>query len=121
MTERSPFVVVQEDIINRGNKVAPIEIESVFSDHPAVSAVLVTGVPDSKFGEAIHMLVVLKNTEVPSKQALIKWAKGRTDRFKLPDVMYHGETLPLGPTGKADRTALRRGILRSRYHKLDEN
>ena len=112
-----------KDLINRGgNKVAPIEVESVFSDHPAISAVLVTGVPDLKFGEAIHMLVVPKKiTEAPSKQALIDWASGRTDRFKLPDVVHHGETLPLGPTGKADRTALRRGILRSKYHKLDEN
>ena len=50
-----------KDLINRGgNKVAPIEVESVFSDHPAISAVLVTGVPDLKFGEAIHMLVVPK-------------------------------------------------------------
>jgi acyl-CoA synthetase (AMP-forming)/AMP-acid ligase II len=101
-----------KDLINRGgNKVAPIEVESVFADHPAISAVLVTGVPDPRFGEAIHMLVVPKNTEAPSKQALIDWAKDLTDRFKLPDVVHYGEMLPLGPTGKADRTALRRSIL----------
>ena len=101
-----------KDLINRGgNKVAPNEVESVFADHPAISAVLVTGVPDSRFGEAIHMLVVPKNAETPSKQALLDWAKDRTDQFKLPDAVHYGKMLPLGPTGKADRTALRRSIL----------
>jgi acyl-coenzyme A synthetase/AMP-(fatty) acid ligase len=57
------------------------------------------------------MLVVPKNAEAPSKQALIDWAKDRMDRFKLPDAVHYGEMLPLGPTGKADRTALRRSIL----------
>jgi len=101
-----------KDLINRGgNKVAPIEVEAVFADHPDIKAVLVTGVPDPKFGESIHMLVVPKNAKAPTKQALIDWAKDRTERFKLPDVVHYGEELPLGPTGKADRTALRHGIL----------
>ncbi|MEK9850835.1 MAG: AMP-binding protein, partial [Candidatus Puniceispirillum sp.] len=101
-----------KDLINRGgNKVAPMEVEAVFADHPEISAVLVTGVPDQQFGESIHMLVVPKNTEAPSRQALIDWAQDRTDRFKLPDVVHYGKELPLGPTGKADRTALRRSIL----------
>ena len=52
-----------------------------------------------------------KNAEAPGKQALINWAKDGTDRFKLPEAMHYGEMLPLGPTGKADRTALRRSIL----------
>ncbi len=101
-----------KDLINRGgNKVAPIEVEAVFADHPDIKAVLVTGVPDPKFGESIHMLVVPKNAKAPTKQALIDWAKDRTEQFKLPDVVHYGEELPLGPTGKADRTALRHGIL----------
>ena len=101
-----------KDLINRGgNKVAPIEVEAIFADHPAISAVLVPGVSDPQFGESIHMLVVPKNAKAPSKQALIDWAKDRTDRFKLPDVVHYGECLPLGPTGKADRTALRCSIL----------
>ena len=101
-----------KDLINRGgNKVAPIEVEAIFADHPAISAVLVTGVPDPQFGEAIHMLVVPKNAIAPNKQTLIDWAKNRTDRFKLPDVVHYGESLPLGPNGKADRNALRCRIL----------
>ena len=107
----TPRARIQDLINRRGNKVAPIEVESVFADHPAISAVLVTGVPDSRFGEAIHMLVVPKDAEAPSKQALIDWAIDRTDRFKLPDAVHYGKMLPLGPTGKADRTVLRRNIL----------
>ena len=52
-----------------------------------------------------------KNAEAPSKQVLIDWAKDRTERFKLPDTVHYGKVLPLGPNGKADRTALRHSIL----------
>jgi acyl-CoA synthetase (AMP-forming)/AMP-acid ligase II len=57
------------------------------------------------------MLVVPRNAEALTKQALIDWAKDRTEQFKLPDVVHYGEELPLGPTGKADRTALRHSII----------
>lgn len=101
-----------KDLINRGgNKVSPIEVESVFADHPAVSAVLATGVPDPQFGEAIHLLIVPKTEDAPSAEALIDWARCRTDRFKLPDVVHYAQSLPLGATGKADRAALRRNIV----------
>ena len=59
MMELSLFVVALRIYKRGGNKVAPIEVESVFRPS-AISAVLVTGVPDLKFGEAIHMLVVPK-------------------------------------------------------------
>jgi long-chain acyl-CoA synthetase len=97
-----------KDLINRGgNKISPIEVEAVFTNHPKVSAVLATGVPDPQFGEAIHLLIVPKYGKAPSAEALIKWARGRTDQFKLPDAIHYGQSLPLGPTGKADRAALR--------------
>jgi len=101
-----------KELINRGgNKVSPIEVEAVFANHPALRAVLATGVPDARLGEAIHLLVVPKDNDAPSADTLIDWARGRTDRFKLPDVVHYGQSLPLGATGKADRLALRRDIV----------
>lgn len=101
-----------KELINRGgNKVSPPEVESVFAGHPGVKAVLATGVPDARIGEAIHLLVVSHEDPPPKAEDLIDWAKGRTDRFKLPDVIHFGDALPLGNTGKADRAALRRDII----------
>lgn len=100
-----------KELINRGgNKVSPLEVEAVFAKHPAVRATLATGVPDPRFGEAIHLLVVPRDGAMLGAEALLAWARDRIDRFKLPDAVHFAAALPLGATGKADRTALRRSI-----------
>jgi acyl-CoA synthetase (AMP-forming)/AMP-acid ligase II len=98
-----------KEIINRGgNKVAPLEVERLFSTHPDVETALATGVRDSRLGEAIHLLVVPRTNASVTPETLREWAIGRIDRFKLPDYIHLGKDLPLGRTGKADRAALRR-------------
>lgn len=101
-----------KELINRGgNKVSPLEVEAVFAGHPGIAATLVTGVPDARLGEAIHLMVVPRREATLTVADLIDWARPRTDRFKLPDAIHFGAALPLGQTGKADRAALRREIL----------
>ncbi|MBY5987302.1 class I adenylate-forming enzyme family protein [Roseovarius atlanticus] len=101
-----------KELINRGgNKVSPLEVEAVFAEHPDISATLVTGVPDSRLGEAIHLMVVLQGDRSLTCNDLINWARPRTERFKLPDTIHFASALPLGQTGKADRAAMRREIL----------
>ncbi|WP_026759046.1 class I adenylate-forming enzyme family protein [Sediminimonas qiaohouensis] len=101
-----------KELINRGgNKVSPLEVEATFANHPDVQAVLATGVPDARIGEAIHLFVVPRETTRPTPENLLSWAHGRTDRFKLPDAIHFGSVLPLGATGKADRAALKRAIV----------
>lgn len=97
-----------KEIINRaGNKVSPLEIEGLFAAHPAVSAAMATGVTDPRLGEAVHLMVVPRPGARVTPEALREWAACRIERFKLPDRIHLGESLPLGRTGKADRAALR--------------
>lgn len=97
-----------KEIINRaGNKVSPHEVEALFAQHPAIREVLATGAYDPRLGEAIHLLVVSHRDEEPEPNAILEWAKGKIDRFKLPDHIHFGESLPVGQTGKADRKSLR--------------
>ncbi len=100
-----------KELINRaGNKVSPLEVERLFAAHPDVRAALATGVRDARLGEAIHLLVVPRPGARLDAEAMIAWAQGRTERFKLPDRIHFAEELPLGRTGKADRSALRRHL-----------
>lgn len=101
-----------KELINRGgNKVSPLEIEALFARHPSIVATLATGVPDTRFGEAIHLLVIPTEDHTLTPEILLDWARPQIDRFKLPDRIHFGLTIPLGGTGKADRMALRREIL----------
>ncbi len=100
------------DMVNRaGTKIAPLEVERVFSGHPDVADVLATGVPHAETGEALHVAVVLQNKADVTPDALWTWAGGRMDRHKLPDAVHIVETLPTGATGKADRNALRSALV----------
>ena len=46
--------------------------------------------------------------------ALRRWAAARIERYKLPDGIHFAKSLPLGATGKADRAALARMIMKAR-------
>lgn len=100
-----------KEVINRaGNKVSPQEIEVLFAKHPNISEVLATGAYDHRLGEAIHLLVVPCRGLELKPNTILEWAKGKIDRFKLPDHIHFGETLPVGQTGKVDRRSLRARI-----------
>ena len=96
-----------KDIISRGGiKIAPLEIDHLLSEHPAVAAALCAGVPDERLGEAVHAVVVRRAGADLDSATLRTWMLTRTERFKVPDVFYFRDALPSGPTGKADRRAV---------------
>ncbi|ACL55835.1 class I adenylate-forming enzyme family protein [Methylobacterium nodulans] len=97
-----------KEIVSRGgNKISPMEIETVLCRHQDVAAALCAGVPDARYGEAIHAVVVPKPGTCLTPDALKRWAGTQMERFKVPDVVVFSETLPVGPTGKASRAGVR--------------
>jgi fatty-acyl-CoA synthase len=97
-------------VITGGFNVFPREVEDVISTHPAVNMVMVVGVPDETWGEAVKAVVVLRPEYEPSDdltrelQQLVKEAKGSQQAPKSVDYV---ETLPLTPVGKPDKKAMR--------------
>ena len=103
----------RQDMVNRGgNKVAPLEVERVFLEHPEIAAALATGVEDPLKGETLHLMVVLAAGATATPDALRQWGRQRLDRYKVPDAVHIATTLPQGRTGKADRQALRDALSR---------
>lgn len=97
-----------KELISRGgNKVTPMEVERAIKQFDAVNDCMVVGAPDAILGERIHVLIVPNSGCVIEPDALRAFLLTRLDRFKLPDYIYVGEALPVGRTGKADRSALR--------------
>ncbi|RXF75624.1 class I adenylate-forming enzyme family protein [Hansschlegelia zhihuaiae] len=104
-----------KDLISRaGNKIYPAEVENALQLHPDVAACLCAGVPDEAVGERIHAAVVLKTRSVETGASLRSWLAGRLERYKIPDFISVIESIPLGPTGKASRAALRE-LVESRH------
>ena len=97
-------------IVTGGFNVFPREVEDVLGTHEAVGQVVVIGVPDEQWGEAVKAVVVLKpgfeaNDELgASMQALVKEAKGSVQSPKSVDFV---DAIPLTPVGKPDKKAVR--------------
>jgi acyl-CoA synthetase (AMP-forming)/AMP-acid ligase II len=100
----------KELIMRGGAKIAPLELDGLLAQHPAVAAALTVGVPDRVMGECIHVLVVPRGGEQIDEAELRTWVASRIDRFKQPDTYHFGPELPTGRTGKVDRATLRKKI-----------
>ncbi|MDX1540394.1 MAG: fatty acid--CoA ligase family protein, partial [Geminicoccaceae bacterium] len=97
---------IKEIVSRGGNKIAPAEIEALLLGHPAVEGALCAGVPDPLVGQSVHVLVVGRDGSAIDGEALLDWAQSRIERYKLPDAIHVVENLPVGPTGKLDRSAV---------------
>jgi oxalate---CoA ligase len=96
-----------KEIINRGGeKIAPLEIEEILLQHPAVGQAVVFAVPDSRLGEAVAAAVVLRPGTHVSETRLRGFVAGRLAFFKIPvRIVFLGQ-LPKGSTGKIQRIGL---------------
>jgi fatty-acyl-CoA synthase/long-chain acyl-CoA synthetase len=92
-------------IVSGGLNVYSAEVERVLADHPAVAEVLVVGVPDDDWGEAVHAVVV--PAESVSADDLRAFAGDALAAYKRPKSVEFVDDLPTTPLGKLDRSALR--------------
>ncbi|NMN57170.1 acyl-CoA synthetase (AMP-forming)/AMP-acid ligase II [Xanthobacter sp. SG618] len=89
-------------IISGGENVYPSEVEQVLAAHPQVRDVAVIGVPDGKWGERVHAVIVTENGASLSEAALAEWVKDGLAGYKRPrsfDFVRH-EDIPRNATGK---------------------
>jgi long-chain acyl-CoA synthetase len=103
------YVDRSADIIKyKGYRVSCSEIEAVLQDHPAVVAACVVGIPDSKVGERIKGIVVLKeDVRGVSGTDLMKWCKERLAPYKIPQYLEFRDMLPKSKVGKLLRREVR--------------
>jgi long-chain acyl-CoA synthetase len=98
----------KKDMILRGGfNVYPRELEEVIMTHPAVSLVAVIGVPDERLGEEVKAFVVRKPGAAVTEQDLLDWFRDQFAAYKYPRTVELVDSLPMGPTGKILKRALK--------------
>ena len=86
-----------------GEKVYPEEVEAVLKSHPAVYDVVVTGVPDERYGQRVAALVQLRpEVPAPSEADLIAHAREHVAGYKAPRLVVVVPEIRRSPSGKAD-------------------
>jgi cyclohexanecarboxylate-CoA ligase len=96
-------------IIRKGEKIAPLELETLLIQHPAVAEVAVVGLPDDERGERVcAVLVTRSDASAPSLDEVSSFlrAKGLMPQ-KLPEQVEIVSELPRTGLGKVAKLALR--------------
>jgi len=96
-----------KEMINRGGeKVAPVEVDEVLMDHPAVHQALTFAMPHDKLGEEVAAAIVLRDGATVSERELQDFANARLAAFKVPRRIVFLPEIPKGATGKLQRIGL---------------
>jgi acyl-CoA synthetase (AMP-forming)/AMP-acid ligase II len=98
---------IKEIIKSGGLTVIPTEIESVLMQHSSVRDVAVIGVPDERWGEAVHAFVTLSPGAVTSESELKSFCHERLTGYKRPKVIHIVAELPRTGIGKIARRVVR--------------
>ena len=98
-------------IVSGGENVYSVEVEDVLARHPAVAEVAVFGVPDERWGEAVHAVVVLRGA-VDDEAALVAELRAHyratIAAYKVPKMIeLRAEPLPKSGPGKVLKRAMR--------------
>ncbi len=94
-----------KEIINRGGeKISPLEVDSVLLDHPAIAQVVTFALPHPKLGEEVAAAVVLKGEA--TERDIRNFAAERMADFKVPRKVIILDEIPKGATGKMQRIGM---------------
>lgn len=96
-----------KEIINRGGeKIAPLEVDDILLDHPAVEQACTFAIPHDKLGEEVGSIVVVREGESVTKDEVQRFVRERLAAFKVPREILFLQDIPKGPTGKVQRIGM---------------
>ncbi len=97
-------------IIRAGENVAPLAIENVLINHPALMEAAAVGIPHQRLGEQVVACVVLKEGQQATESELKQYCREKLPPFSVPDHFQFYETLPKNTVGKILKTQLREEV-----------
>jgi acyl-CoA synthetase (AMP-forming)/AMP-acid ligase II len=97
-----------KDLIKTGGEwISSLDLENAACAHPAVAQVAVIGVKHPQWQERPLMFVVRKPNTDCCREDILQFLAGRVARWWLPEEVIFLDALPVGGTGKVQKTVLR--------------
>ncbi|MSZ60360.1 MAG: AMP-binding protein, partial [Actinobacteria bacterium] len=90
-----------------GEKVFPEEVEEMVKTHASVRDAVAVGIPDTRFGETICVVVEAEPGETPTLEELSAHVKSRLAAYKAPRNVVVISTIGRAPNGKVDYKRLK--------------
>lgn len=99
---------IKDMVISGGENVYPAEVEEVLGRHPGVASSAVIGIPNDKWGETVHAVVVLRPGVSLTDAMLIAHCHTHLSGYKCPKSIEFRMALPLSAAGKVLKGELRK-------------
>ena len=98
---------LKDMVVTGGENVYSAEVENAIAQLPQVSMCAVVGVPDDQWGERVHAVVVLREGQVLTAEALVAHCKTLIAGYKCPRSVEFCDAIPLSSAGKMLKYKLR--------------
>ncbi|MGW0610914.1 o-succinylbenzoate--CoA ligase [Streptomyces sp. NPDC002788] len=98
---------IKDMIISGGENIYPAEIEDRLLAHPDIVECAVIGVPDDKWGEVPHAVVVPREGAALDPDEVLASLAGRLAKYKIPKSVVVADELPRTASGKLLKSRVR--------------
>ncbi|MFN3208622.1 MAG: class I adenylate-forming enzyme family protein [Roseovarius sp.] len=96
----------KEMIITGGFNVYPADVETIMGEHPEIIDCAVYGVPDDKWGEAVHAAVQVRDATAVTGDEIIAFIRERLGPVQTPKSVNFRNSLPRNAIGKLQKNQL---------------
>ncbi|KAL8937729.1 MAG: hypothetical protein Q9216_004278 [Gyalolechia sp. 2 TL-2023] len=87
--DRNGYVFITgriKELINKGGeKISPVEVDNVVTQHPAVLEAVCFAIPDDMYGQNVGLAVVLREGARVSQDELRQWLGTKVAKFKVAE------------------------------------
>jgi acyl-CoA synthetase (AMP-forming)/AMP-acid ligase II len=97
----------KELIKTGGENVYPAEVENAIRQHSGIAEVVVIGVPDPQWSEAIKAVCVCHAGAAPTADEIIDFVADQIARYKKPKHVVFVDRLPINDKGEIDRASVK--------------
>ena len=114
------FIVdrVKDMIVSGGENVFSGEVENALARHPDVAMCAVIGIPDPRWGEGVHAVVVARPGRSPTPEQLIAHCRTLIAGYKCPKTVELRAALPMSGAGKVLKSTLREPFWRDQARRV---
>jgi long-chain acyl-CoA synthetase len=100
---------LKDMIVSGGENIYSAEVENAIASHPDVAQCAVIGVPDPRWVERVHAVVVPHAGASPTAVSIIEHCRALIADYKCPrSVEFRREPLPMSAAGKILKAELRK-------------
>jgi len=93
-----------KEMINKGGeKISPVEIDNVISQHEAVVEAVSFAIDDEAYGQEVGCAVKVAEGQSLEARELKKWVSEKLAAHKVPKMIWFPDEIPKTATGKVQR------------------